>query len=164
MRAQNYKVCTVCGKRFPCPQSNKTVTCSKECSSIHRSRKHVGLHNQWSEASREKLRAIGQTANLKLGTPAAMQSPIAGAFETNQNAKRWVLKSPDGVLYDVENLALFIRQHPEWFDNPVSARTALCTAASCMSEETTPPSRKGKEFSQYKGWQVLSRKGKEKGK
>lgn len=156
--AQNYKICTVCGKRFASPPSAKTVTCSKECSSIHRSRKHLGKHNQWSEESRAKLRARGQTENLKRGTPAAIVSPLAGPFETHHSAKRWTLKSPEGLLYETTNLTLFIRDHPDWFPNPKSAQTALCSAASCMAEETTPPSRKGREISQYKGWQVVSRK------
>lgn len=162
MRVQkNHKICAVCGRRFASPPSDKTVTCSRECSSIHRSRTHKGKRNQWSDESRAKLRAAGQTANLKLGTPAAKMSPISGAVETNRNAKHWVLKSPENMLYEFDNLALFIRQHPEFFSNPKSAHTALISAASCVKESTTPHSRRGRAVTQYKGWTVVSRSEKE---
>ena len=153
----NYKTCPICGKQFPCPPSDKTVTCSKECSLIRKRQSHIGKHNKWNSESREKLKKQGKSENLKLGTAAAKESPKSGPFETNISAKHWVLMSPDNVLYEVDNLFLFIRSHPDWFPNQKSAHTALCSAASCMQISTTPSSRKGREFSQYKGWRVISR-------
>lgn len=140
------KVCSVCGKVFACPPSDKTVTCSKECSRIHRSRVHVGKRNMWSQESRARAAAKGKPLNLELGTAAAMASPRSGAYESNVSAKHWILKAPDGTLHEFDNLALFVRQHPEWFANPESASSALITAASGK-----------RNVGQYKGWQVIFR-------
>lgn len=143
---QSTKICPVCGKSFRCPPSSKTVTCSKACSSIHRSRVHVGKHNVWSADSRRRLSASGQTANLLRGTAAAKASPHAGAYTTNVSARHWILKAPDGQLHEFDNLNHFIRSHPDWFTNPHSASTALSAAATGK-----------RNVGQYKGWQVIYR-------
>lgn len=140
---KNHKICAVCGKRFPCPPSAKTVTCSKECSSIHRSKKHQGKRNQWTEQSRNNLHMRGQTVNLLKGTPAAQESPLAGRFPTNSNARHWILRSPVGVIHEFENLNLFIREHPEDFPNFQSARAALSAIARGKTRAIY-----------YKGWSV----------
>lgn len=140
---KNHKICVVCGKSFPSSPSDKTVTCSKECSSIHRSRKHQGKRNQWAEQSRHNLRMRGQTENLLKGTPAAQESPLAGRFATNSNARHWILRSPTGVIHELDNLNLFIREHPEDFPNFQSARTALSAIARGKTRAVY-----------YKGWAV----------
>lgn len=155
--SRSQKQCVVCGRSFDCPPSAKTVTCSKACSRIHRSRAHVGVRNTWNDDSRSALRERGRPDVLDRGTRAALSSPLAGPFETNVNAKGWTLKAPDGTIHEVNNLSLFIRQHPDWFPNPRSARSALSSAASCARDETTPKSRRGRTVGQYKGWQVLYR-------
>lgn len=148
---KNIKTCAVCGKPFPCSPSDKTVTCSKACSKVWRSRVHIGKRNAWNSASREKLREQGQTENLKTGTAAALLSPKSGPFETNINAKHWVLKAPDQTIHEFDNLSLFIREHPDWFPNPKSARTALSGIATGRI----------KNLSQYKGWQVIGQREKQ---
>ena len=148
------KKCVICGKVFNAPPSSKKITCSKECSTIRKQQSHKGKHNVWNEESKRKLSEKGQTENLKKGTEAARQSPISGSFATNQNAKYWILKSPDNVVYEFSNLNLFVRSHPDWFPNPKSASSALRASAACLSGKTYP-SRKGREFGQYKGWQVI---------
>ena len=148
------KKCVICGKEFNAPPSSKKITCSQECSSARKSQSHKGVRNQWNKESRAKLSAQGRTANLLLGTPAARASPISGPFETNRNAKHWILKSPEGILHEFDNLNLFIRSHPEWFSNPKSASTALRASAACLAGNPAP-SRKARQFSQYKGWQVV---------
>lgn len=114
---QNYKVCLECGKRFPCPPSDKTVTCSKECQSIRRSRLLKG-HAMPGEV-RAKISATAKkqdrAKSLSRGTPAAMQSPKAGRFVTNSSAKHWTLIAPDGMMHKCSNLAEFVRQHADLF-------------------------------------------------
>jgi len=106
--------CAVCAEPFPASPSSKTVTCSKSCSIEHRRRAHVGVSNSWSDAGRANARsAAARTGNLRGGTPAAQQSPIAGPFETNQEAKRWWVVSPDGDRYEVVNLAKWLRDHAD---------------------------------------------------
>lgn len=160
---QSYKICAVCRKRFPCPPSDKTITCSSACRSERKRQLYTGRKMPEEAIAKRSATVAGreasdaQKAAQEKATAAARVSPLAGPFETNRGAKHWILKSPEGVLHEFDNLALFIRLHPDWFPNPHSASTALASAASCMAEETTPPSRRGREFSGYKGWQVVHR-------
>lgn len=148
------KVCVVCGKEFSAPPSSKKITCSAECSRERKRATHTGKSNVWSEESRKRLSEKGLTENLKKGTDAARKSPVSGPFRTNRNAKHWVLKSPENVLYEFDNLDLFIREHPDRFPNPLSASSALRASAACLAGRPSP-SRKDRQFSQYKGWQVV---------
>ena len=148
------KTCVVCGKLFACPPSSKKITCSAECSTVRKQQTHLGKRNKWSEQAKERKRAEGQNKNLKRGTAAALLSPNSGPFETNINAKHWKLKSPDNVIYEVDNLTKFVRDNPKFFPNPTSARSALSASAACIAGVASP-SRKHRQFGQYKGWQVM---------
>lgn len=111
----NTKICRVCGKSFNCPASDKTVTCSKECSKIHRSKIHIGKSNVWSEEKKKCLSEKGQTKNLLKGTNAASESPNSGHFETNINAIDWHIVSPEGKEYRFRNLNLWAEKNYELF-------------------------------------------------
>lgn len=68
----------------------------------------------WSDEAKARGRArdaASRTGNLQAGTAAAIKSPISGPYETNQEAKRWWLVSPDGAEYEVVNLAKWLRDH-----------------------------------------------------
>ena len=108
---RNWRVCPVCHKLFPSPPSSNAITCSAACSSVWKSLTHKGLRVNWSDESRQRLSAKGKTENLKLGTAAAQRSPIAGRFETNQNAKIWTLVDPCGNKITVRNLILWAREN-----------------------------------------------------
>ena len=148
------KKCPICGSVFQAPPSSKKITCSPKCSAERKRISHIGKHNVWSDEKKDALKAKGYPSAFRFGTKAAQKSPVAGPFETNQNAKHWVLKSPKGVLYEFDNLTLFVRKHPEFFPNPKSARSALAASAACLAGKPYP-SRKYRQFSQYKGWQVV---------
>lgn len=121
--SKNLKICAVCGKAFPCPPSDKTVTCSKECSKIHRSAAHKGKTNTWSNTSRKKLSERGQNNNLQKGTAAALKSSKSGHFESNVNAKDWHIISPGGKEYVFKNLNLWADKNYMLFgfDDPTDA-------------------------------------------
>lgn len=121
---RNWKVCPVCKKLFPDPPSNKSVTCSKSCSAKWRASLREGAPHPWSSDAKGRLSAKGQTENLKLGTAAAKKSPIAGRFETNQEAKVWTLIDPSGRETTVTNLLLWAREHTELFNKPPGDKSA----------------------------------------
>lgn len=112
------KNCLVCGKEFQASPSDKIVTCSKECLKIRRSQ--ISRGKKMSETAVERMSARaksrGFTDNLKKGTQAAMASPKAGRFDTNINAKDWILISPFGETYKCHSLTNFIRKNPQLFD------------------------------------------------
>ena len=155
-KRQAWRVCAVCGNAFPAPPSSDRTTCSRECSARRKSETHIGKGSQWSEETRagfekriaenpERLDALRESA--RKATEAAKLSPNSGAFETNIHAKSWILKAPDNQIYEFDNLRNFIREHPDFFQNPRSAETALSACANGRS--------KGRAPSQYKGWQVI---------
>lgn len=112
------KNCLVCGKEFQASPSAKKVTCSKECLKIRRSQ--ISRGKKMSETAVERMSARaksrGFTDNLKKGTQAAMASPKAGRFDTNINARDWILISPFGETYKCHSLTNFIRKNPQLFD------------------------------------------------
>lgn len=122
---RNWKVCPVCRMLFPSPPSDPTVTCSKTCSAAWKSMTHRGVSPHWGDEARARKRAEGQTDNLKLGTAAAMASPIAGRFETNQEAKIWRLVTPTGEELVVRNLTMWARENAELFGKPPGDKSAV---------------------------------------
>lgn len=150
---QAYRVCTVCGKRYPAPPSSNRTTCSPECSAARKKQIRTGNRRPWGEEKKaalsaairsdpERLAAARKSADA--ATAAAQQSTKSGPFETNVNAKNWMLKAPDNTVHEFNNLSKFIREHPNWFPNPHSARTALSAVANGK-----------RNVGQYKGWQVI---------
>lgn len=124
--------------------------CAKDLEGVlNRSESHLGVSNKWSDESRTRLAKKGQTGNLKKGTPAAQQSPVAGPFETNQEAKLWSLISPSGQEYTVVNLKLFIRENAGLFDGTVEqAHAGLRQIQLSMMGKTK------RTVSQWKGWRL----------
>lgn len=145
------KQCTICGAQFTCFPSDKKTTCGNaDCVKEQRRRSHIGKRNKWTEESKQQLSAKGKTDNLLLGTPAAQQSPLSGAFETNQNALIWTLQAPDGTTHVVRNLALWLRDHADMLDGtPEQARAGLMQIKRSMEHKIKRPVR------QWKGWQLL---------
>lgn len=108
---QHYKICKACGKRFPCPPSDKTVTCSRDCLRAYAIIRNTGKPSDWSPGAKARASKRGQTPNLLMGTPSAQESPKSGRFDTNINAKEWELLSPEGERYRLRNLKNWIREH-----------------------------------------------------
>ena len=95
---QNMKTCVICGKKFPASPSSGKLTCSKECERIER-------------ANNGKVGASSKS--LLLAQEAAEKSPNSGRFETNAIAKSWIIQSPEGKTYEINNLMLWAREHEE---------------------------------------------------
>lgn len=149
---RSWKVCPVCRKLFPSPASDKTVTCSKECSAEWKRRAHEGVSNKWNDDSKAKKREQGQTSNLRMGTPAAMASPIAGRFETNQEAKIWTLVDPSGNEIVVRNLLMWARNNTEKFGKPDGDKSAKQIADGFKAIALTMRGKRKHPSMTYFGW------------
>ncbi|GCF11984.1 hypothetical protein KDI_55480 [Dictyobacter arantiisoli] len=93
---------------------------------------------------------LGETPNLTLGTAAALQSPIAGPFETNQAAKYWWLISPHEERYALRNLRKFCRDHSDLFA-PHSWQNAY---DGLRQVQASLMGRTKRSVSQWKGWRL----------
>lgn len=148
--------CVICGKAFECYPSDITVTCSNACRRERQRRIQTGHSISWSDEAKARLSEKGQTANLKLGTAAAQTSPIAGRGEENQEAKVWILVTPDGEEIVVRNLLHWARSHTDLFDKPPGDQSAKQIAAGFKAiAQTLRGGRKsGKQRGAYtyKGW------------
>ena len=156
--SRNYKTCVVCGKSFPCPPSDKTVTCSKECSRIHRSQVRIGKPKPWGEDAKNRIKGRYPPA-LKFGTEAASKSPRAGGFDANVSARGWTIASPTGKVYSFRNLQKWCREHADLFGEPLNDNQAAYRIASGFRQiKRSYEGKRGdsRPVSQYKGWHLLS--------
>ena len=149
---RNWRVCPVCHKLFPSPPSSNAITCSAACSSVWKSLTHKGLRVNWSDESRQRLSAKGKTENLKLGTAAAQRAPIAGRFETNQNAKIWTLVDPCGNKITVRNLILWARENTDLFGKPEGDHSAHQIASGFQAIALTMCGKRKTPAMSYFGW------------
>ena len=135
--------CVICGKPFDCYPSDNRVTCSKDCRRERQRRVVTARPVQWSAKARERASARGQTENLKLGRAAAQRSPVAGRFETNQEAKIWTLVDPAGNEIIVRNLLLWARGHTELFGKPPGDRSAAQISSGFKTIAQTLAGKRG---------------------
>jgi hypothetical protein len=149
------KICPVCGKAFEAPPTGR-ATCSEKCERKYRAQAHKGVSNRWNAESRRKKSAQGMTDNLRAGTPAAKKSPLAGRFETNQEAKRWVIKSPEGKTYEFTNLRLWAREHTALFGKPPGDRSAGQIAQGFYSAYMAQRNVGEHHTLTYKDWKLLA--------
>lgn len=134
---QGYKICPVCGKKFPEWEQSSKICCSPECSKKHRESMHKkGLYqksiSKMREGFAEKVKSVGRD-NL-------------------WTAKGWVIQSPDGKIYECHNLLNFIRENPELFDG--TAKQAFDGFAR-MKATMQGKRKKGACYS-WKGWKLIS--------
>ena len=151
-RSRNSKTCVICGTLFYAPPSSKRATCSPECSRLRR-KQYTPTGGNWSEASREaaRIRALSQGFHAT-GTEAAKKSPKSGPFASNINAKRWRIRSPEGMEYEFNNLLLWARENAHLFDNASATTIAhgFYTLKRSMDGKTVRPT------SGYKGWTICN--------
>lgn len=130
---RNMRKCVVCGKEFWAPPSSEKETCSRECERENRIRN--GKENPiYAET-------LGR-AHI-----AAESSPNTAPVETHCNAKSWVILSPDGKRYEVNNLALWAREHEEEIPGTIKQ---FCDGI--RSIKRTIEGKKKRGAKQYRGW------------
>ena len=135
--------CVICGKPFDCYPSDNRVTCSKDCRR-ERQRRIVKAHPvKWSKEAKARASGRGQTENLKLGVSSAQHSPVAGRFETNQEAKIWTLVDPAGNEIVARNLLLWARENTDRFQKPPGDKSARQIAAGFRAIAQTLAGNRG---------------------
>ena len=75
-----------------------------------------------SEKAKNPERLPQQQECAKKGTAAAQKPPLSGRFETNINAKEWVIMDPTGKTYKFTNLRNWIRENIELFTDVENAK------------------------------------------
>lgn len=133
---QGYKTCIICGKRFKDSASNENICCSPECSKIHRQNLYkTGAYDQTMEKMRrnfkQKIDEIGK--------------------ENHWITKHWVISSPDGRIYECDNLLNFIREHQELFDGTI--RQAY---DGFQKIKASQEGKRKRPTTQWKGWHLIS--------
>lgn len=151
---RNIKHCVICGKAFKAPPSGRS-TCSDACEAELRRKQHKGKTFNWGKKARERLASQGQTENLKKGTPAAQVSPLAGRFETNVNAKYWVIESPMGDVYEIDNLTLWARKHTELFGKLPCEHSVGQIVHGFYTAKRAILGKPKQHTPTYMGWQIL---------
>lgn len=151
--------CVICGEPFECYPSDNKVTCSKDCRRERQRRIQTGKAIKWSTSARKKLSERGQTDNLRMGTVSAMESPIAGRFETNRNAKIWILIDPSGREHVVRNLLLWARENTVSFGKPPEDHAARQIADGFRAIALTLAGKRGtpgkpRKAMTYFGWSL----------
>lgn len=144
--------CVICGKEFVCYPSDNKVTCSHECWSERQRQLVTARPVKWGGAAKQRASAKGMTENLKLGTAAAQLSPIAGRFETNQEAKVWILVDPTGREIRVRNLLLWAREHTELFGKPPGDHSAQQIASGFYQISMVLRGMRNSSTVTYFGW------------
>lgn len=129
------KTCIICGTIFNDPSCNMTKTCSPECSKQNRSRLHAsGIY----AGSLEKAHEVGKN------------HPLTGRFETHMHAKSWVIKSPEGKVYECRNLKNWLREHEHLIDGTIKqAWDGITKIKYTMQGKRKHPSKS------WKGWTLL---------
>ena len=88
---------------------------------------------------------------LAMAHEAAKTNPNTAPVETNWSAKSWVIVSPDGEKYEINNLALWAREHEEIL--PGSARQF---ADGIRRIKQSIQGKRKRPAYQYKGWTLES--------
>lgn len=121
MRERNFKTCVICGSRFPCPPSDKTVTCSPVCRRERARRAKLARPaNKWTPEYMKRWASSPKVqAHLKqfqaIGTSAALATPACQRGCQNRASKLWVIKTPSGDKIAAINLLQFVRDNADAF-------------------------------------------------
>lgn len=135
---QHYRICAVCGKPFKCPPTADTKCCSKDCSHKYRANLHVkGIYD-----------------NAKDRMIAARDAYYAEhAGENHPNGKYWLIQSPGGTVYEVQNLKHFIGENPDLFDG-----TAKQAYDGIIKIKASMQGKRKNPCYTWKGWTLLDYK------
>ena len=132
---QHYRLCAVCHTPFKCPPTSDVKCCSKKCSEIYRSDLH-------------KKGVYDESISKMIAARDAYFAEHNG--ENHPNAKRWVIQSPDGKIYECRNLLNFIRENPDLFDG-----TARRACDGIIKIKASMQGKRKNPCYSWRGWKLL---------
>lgn len=114
------------GKKLSEEHKKNISSSVKEALSAPEMRKKLSEIHKGHEVTEETRKKISEKAKIperlsqqresaQKATAAAQKSPLSGRFETNINAKEWVIMDPTGKTYKFTNLRNWIRENIELF-------------------------------------------------
>ena len=130
---RNKKTCVICGKEFFAPPTSGKKTCSKKSERVKNGKSSL------------------YARTMALAQKAAKESPNSGQYETNAVAKSWVIQSPEGKVYKINNLSLWAREN-----EAILPSSAKLFAAGMRDIKRSEQGKKKRGSLQYKGWLLLS--------
>lgn len=126
----------MCGTAFKCPPTDAKHCCSKECSHIFRSELHQkGVYDD----AVEKMIAARDAYITEHSGP------------EHFNAKYWVIESPEGKIYECQNLMHFIRSNPEMFDG-----TLKQAFDGFVKIKASAQGKRKRKTNTWKGWKLIA--------
>lgn len=136
LREKSQRICVVCKKSFWVSPSSGKITCSAKCEKINRSQ----------NGNKEK-----NMNSLRLAHEAASHSENSSSCETNSRAKSWVIESPEGNVYEINNLALWAENHKE-----ILPSEPLRFCGGIRKIKYTLQGKVKRGVKSYMGWHLIS--------
>lgn len=130
---ETWYTCPICGDKFKAEPSDKRKTCGKqECTQEYKKSEYMDIYIR----------------NAKNATSHLISSPNTGRFDTHGRAKTWILNSPYGDTYEINNLKKWCRDNkgiiPDVDDNNFyKSINAIKRSDKGLTK---------KKLYQYKGW------------
>lgn len=135
-----------------------TPEMKKKLSEIHKGHEVTEeTRKKISEKAKSPERLPQQQESIKKATEAAQKSPLSGRFETNINAKEWVIMDPTGKTYKFTNLRNWIRNNIELFTDIENAADDPKIVDRIYSGFSTAKRNTiaGKSGTTWYGWSVI---------
>lgn len=133
---QHTKICAICGKEFNSSPSDKVKCCSPACSSEYRRNQHNidGIYDSNFKAMIKGRKDFFDKYN----------------GDKHFLSKHWVIESPDGKVYECQNLMHFIKNNPDLFDGtPKQAYNGIIKIKAGLRGKISRPAYS------WKGWRLL---------
>lgn len=132
---QGYKKCVVCGKEFKEWVYSPKNCCSPECSHVRR----------------RQLYDSGVTTDIGMVRDKMFELSDKLGASRRWGTKHWVIQSPGGQVYEVDNLFNFIKSNPGLFDG-----TERQAYDGFMKIKLSVEGKRKNPSSSWKGWRLIS--------
>lgn len=157
-KRRNKKICPVCGQEFYCSPSDKTITCSPECSSQRRTAVLTGRNRTAEEKTAIRQAAIkrGRPQSYDAFIAANAASPKCQRGEMHSAAKKWRIRYIEtGEEHEFTNLAEWIRKNIDRFARKSENIDDDIKRISHCFYKIKSNLMHGRNCITYTGWQII---------